>query len=611
MFLRSTNRKKDGKDHRYFSIVENRRLPGGKTAQRMVLYLGEINDQQQAAWRKTLEVFDEAEQRFTTMSLFPDDRELPADAVDSAQVRLSGLELRRPRVFGNCWLACELWQQLGLDEFWRQRLPQGRETVGWEKVLRLLVVNRLLDPGSEFRVHRQWYVDSAMDELLESSFSVAEKDRLYRCLDRVLEHKQELFVFLKQRWADLFAADFEVLLYDLTSTYFEGEMEQNPKAKRGYSRDGRPDCLQLVIALVVTPDGFPLAYEVLNGNTADCTTLGDFLKKIETTYGKARRVWVMDRGIPTEAILKEMREPERQTFYLVGTPKGRIHQHEKKWLHLPWQKVRDSVEVKLYEHEGELYVLAKSSGRQAKEIAMRRKRLVRLLRKLRAMRRSLPQRDQLLLRIGAAKKDAGRAFGFVRIRLPEKDEPVSRATFTFHTDKTKLKAAEQRDGHYLLRSNLTAEDPAVLWTRYVQLTQIESVFRSLKSELGVRPIYHQLEHRADAHVLIAFLAYCLQVTLKNRLLIHASGLTPAAVLEKLATIQMVEVWIPMLDGRWLVLPRHTQPEPDVRALLDQIRISLPSQPPPRIKSSQLSTGATNRSVLSQEPFPKRRKEFAV
>jgi len=611
MFLRSTNRKKDGKDHRYFSIVENRRLPGGKTVQRMVLYLGEINDQQQAAWRKTLEVFDEAEQRFTTMSLFPDDRELPADAVDGAQVRLSGLELRRPRVFGNCWLACELWQQLGLDEFWQQRLPQGRETVGWEKVLRLLVVNRLLDPGSEFRVHRQWYVDSAMDELLESSFSVAEKDRLYRCLDRVLEHKQELFVFLKQRWADLFAADFEVLLYDLTSTYFEGEMEQNPKAKRGYSRDGRPDCLQLVIALVVTPDGFPLAYEVLNGNTADCATLGDFLEKIETTYGKARRVWVMDRGIPTEAMLKEMRAPERQTFYLVGTPKGRINQHEKKWLDLPWQKVRDSVEVKLYEHEGELYVLAKSSGRQAKEIAMRRKRLVRLLRKLRAMRRSLPQRDQLLLRIGAAKKDAGRAFGFVKIRLPAKDEPVSRGTFTFHTDKTKLKAAEQRDGHYLLRSNLTAEDPAVLWTRYVQLTQIESVFRSLKSELGVRPIYHQLEHRADAHVLIAFLAYCLQVTLKNRLLIHAPGLTPAAVLEKLATIQMVEVWIPMRDGRWLVLPRHTQPAPDVQALLDRVRISLPSQPPPRIKSSQLPTAATNQSVLSQEPFPRKRKEFAV
>jgi transposase len=585
MFLRSTNRTKDGKDHRYFSVVENRRVPGGGSVQRTVLYLGEINDQQQAAWRKTLEVFDEAEQRYTNLSLFPDDREIPPDAVDSVAVRLSGLELRRPRVFGSCWLACELWHQLGLDEFWQQRLPEAREAVSWEKVLRLLVVNRLLDPGSEFHVHRQWFVDSAMDELLQSDFVVAEKDRLYRCLDRILAHKQELFVWLKQKWADLFQAEFEVLLYDLTSTYFEGEMEQNPKARRGYSRDGRPDCLQLVIALVVTPDGFPLAYEVMNGNTSDRATLKGFLSKIENTYGKARRVWVMDRGIPSEALLKEMRAPEQQTFYLVGTPKGKINQHEKKWLDLPWQKVRDSVEVKLYEHEGELYVLAKSQGRQAKEIAIRRKRLARLLRKLRTMRKSLPQRDQLLLRIGAAKKEAGRAFGFMNLRLPKKDEAVTKETFSFQTDKRKLKAAQQRDGHYLLRSNLTGEDPAVLWARYVQLTQIESVFRSLKSELGIRPIYHQLEHRADAHVLIAFLAYCLQVTLKNRLLAHAPGLTPAAVLEKLATIQMVEVWIPIVDGRWLLLPRHTQPEKDVQALLDQLQITLPSQPPPRIKGS--------------------------
>jgi transposase len=586
MFLRSTNRKKDGKDHRYFSIVENRRLTGDRTVQRTVLYLGEINDQQQAAWRKTLEVFDEEEQRYTTMSLFPHDREIPADALDSVQIKLSGLELRRPRIFGNCWLGCELWHQLGLDGFWQQRLPEAREGVSWEKVLRLLVVNRLLDPGSEFRLHRQWFVDSAMDELLETDFAVAEKDRLYRCLDRVLKHKQDLFVWLKQKWADLFHADFEVLLYDLTSTYFEGEMEQNPKAKRGYSRDKRPDCLQLVIALVVTPDGFPLAYEVMTGNTSDRTTLRGFLKKVEDAYGKARRVWVMDRGIPTEAILKEMRESEQQTFYLVGTPKGRINQHEKQWLDLPWQKVRDSVEVKLYQHEGELYVLAKSQGRQAKEIAMRRKRLARLLRKLRTMRKSLPKRDRLLLRIGGAKKEAGRAFGFVKVQIPKARQAVTRETFSFQVDKAKLKAAEQRDGHYLLRSNLTGEDPAVLWTRYVQLTQIESVFRSLKSELGIRPIYHQLEHRADAHVLIAFLAYCLQVTLKNRLMIHAPGLTPAAVFEKLATIQMVEVWIPMFDGRWLMLPRHTQPEKDVQAMLDHLQLTLPSQPPPRIKALQ-------------------------
>jgi hypothetical protein len=224
------------------------------------------------------------------------------------------------------------------------------------------------------------------------------------------------------------------------------------------------------------------------------------------------------------------------------------------------------------------------------------------------MRKSLPERDQLLLRIGAAKKEAGRAFGFVKIRLPNKDQDVTRMTFTFRTDKAKLKAAEQRDGHYLLRSNLTGEDPAVLWTRYVQLTQIESVFRSLKSELGIRPIYHQLEHRADAHVFIAFLAYCLQVTLKNRLLIHAPGLTPLSVFEKLSTIQMVEVWIPMLDGRWLVLPRHTQPEADVQALLEQIRITLPAQPPPRIKSAQLATAVTNQPTWPQEPLRPRLRD---
>ena len=247
MFLRSIHRKKDGKDHRYFSIVENHRIASDKTVQRTVLYLGEINDQQQATWRKTLSVFDDEQQEYANLSLFPDDREIPADAVDSLQVKLSGLELRRPRLFGSCWLGCQLWQQLGLDEFWDARLAGSREEVAWEKVLQLLVVNRLLDPGSEFRVHRQWYLTTAMDALLGTDFAVAEKDRLYRCLDRVLEHKQELFLWLRQKWADLFQADFEVLLYDLTSTYFEGAMEENPKAKYGHSRDKRTDCLQVVM----------------------------------------------------------------------------------------------------------------------------------------------------------------------------------------------------------------------------------------------------------------------------------------------------------------------------------------------------------------------------
>lgn len=584
MFLRSTTRNKDGKLHRYYSVVENRRLTSGKVAQRTVLYLGEINDSQETAWRKSLEVFDESAKEPTTLSLFPEDREIPADALDAVQVKLSGMELRRPRAFGNCWLACELWQQLGLAGFWAERLPPGREDVPWTKVLQLLVVNQLVDPGNEFRLHRQWFDHSAMDELLRVDFAVAEKDRLYRCLDRLLAHKKELFLFLKDRWRNLFNARFDVLLYDLTSTYFEGECEQNPKARRGYSRDGRPDCLQVVIALVVTPDGFPLAYEVMDGNTADKATLRGFLEKIESTYGRAERMWVMDRGIPTEALLEEMRRPERQLSYLVGTPRARITAMEKKWLDLPWQKVRDSVEVKLWNEEGELFVLAKSEGRQAKESAMRRRRLVQYLRALRRMRHSLPSRDQLMMRIGAAKSKAGRAAAYVQFRLPANDEPVTRETFSFKLDREKFDKAELRDGHYLLRSNVTADDPKVLWERYVQLTEIEAVFKALKSDLAVRPIRHQLEHRVEAHIFVAFLAYCLMVTLRKRLQAHAPGLTPRAVLEKLKTIQMLDVWLPTTDGRHLVMSRYTQPESDQQLLLEKLRLRLPVQPPPRIKS---------------------------
>jgi transposase len=586
MFLRAKIRKKDGKPHRYYSVVENRRVGDkGRTVQRTVLYLGEINGQQESSWRQTLEVFDEARQQSTRLSLFADDQAIPAEAVDSIQLQLSKMELRRARVFGNCWLGCQLWQQLGLEPFWQERLAEKvkRETVAWEKVLRLLVINRLIEPGSEFRLHRQWFDLSAMGELLGEDFAVAEKDRLYRCLDRIVEHKQELFAHLRQRWADLFGAEFEVLLYDLTSTYLEGEGEQIPKARYGYSRDKRFDCKQVVIALVVTPDGFPLAYEVMAGNTSDRTTLHDFLKRIENSYGRARRVWVMDRGIPTEEVLAEMRQPERETFYLVGTPRSKIQQYERKWLELPWNKVRESVEVKLFTEGGELYVLAKSEGRQAKERAMRRKKLVRLLLKLRAMRRNRPSRDQLLLRIGAAKKDAGRAASFVKLTIPPEGTAVTLQNFHFQVDKKKLQQTELRDGHYLLRSNLVGEDPAVLWERYTQLTQIEAAFKTMKSELGVRPIYHQLEHRVEAHILVAFLAYCLVVTLKNRLQALAPGLTPKAVLEQLAAIQMLDVWLPTTDGRWLVMPRYTQPEMEQQILLHKLQLSLPAQPPPRIK----------------------------
>ena len=586
MFLRAKVRKKDGKRHRYFSVVENRRVGKKRTAQRTVLYLGEINDGQEASWRKTLQVFDESQQRHTTLSLFPADREIPAEASDSIQVKLSEMELRRPRAFGNCWLGCELWRQLQLEEFWEKKLAEKvkRETVCWAKVLQLLVVNRLLDPGSEFRLHRQWFDQSAMGELLETDFAVAEKDRLYRCLDRIVEHKAALFQHLRERWQDLFQAQFEVLLYDLTSTYIEGEGEQIPQAKYGYSRDQRSDCKQVVIALVMTTEGLPLTYEVMDGNTSDRTTLRSFLQKIETLYGRARRVWVMDRGIPTEAVLEEMRHSEQEIFYLVGTPRSKVRQYEKRWLDLPWQKVRESVEVKLFAEADELYVVAKSEGRRLKETAMRRRKLARLLHKLRAMRRSGPRRDQLLLRIGAARKEAGGAFRFLQLQLPREGEAVTRTSFQFRVDRAKLKAAELQDGHYLLRSNLVGEDPAVLWERYVQLSHIEAAFKAMKSELGVRPLYHQLGHRVEAHIFVAFLAYCLLVTLKNRLQALAPGLTPRAVLEKLATIQMLDVWLPTTDGRWLVMPRFTQPEPEQAILLHKLKLALPQQPPPRIKA---------------------------
>jgi hypothetical protein len=594
MFLRSKRRRKDGKEHRYWSVVENRRVGSGRVVQRQVLFLGEINDGQEAVWRKTLEVFDEAEQRAKTLSLFPEDQEIPADVLAGVQVKLKEMELRRARAYGSYWLGCELWQQLKLSEFWEGRLRRGREEVPWVRVLELVVVSRLVSPGSEFRLHRQGFDQSAMGDLLGCGFAVAEKDRLYRCLDHIVEHRAALFDHLRQRWQDLFEARFDVLLYDLTSTYIEGEGEEIPKAKYGYSRDGRFDCRQVVVALVVSPEGFPLAYEVMEGNTSDRTTLRGFLTKIEAQYGRARRVWVMDRGIPTEEVLEEMRTSEREVFYLVGTPRGKIQQYERKWLELPWQKVRESVEVKLFAEAGELYVLAKSEGRRAKERAIRRRKLVRLLWRLRDLRRKCPARDQLLLRIGAAKKEVGRAFGFVRIHLPQEGQEVTRATFTFRLDKEKLEKAELRDGHYLLRSNLVGEDPSVLWELYIQLTQIEAAFKALKSELGLRPIYHQVEKRVEAHIFVAFQAYALSVTLKKRLEALAPGLTPRAVLEKLATIQMLDVCFPTTDGRWLIMPRYTQPEPEQQLILHRLGLRLPAQPSPRIKAQEASQAASQR-----------------
>lgn len=583
MFLRTQNRRKNGKDHRYFSVVENRRIANGKVVQRTVLYLGEINDSQAIAWRKTLDVFDEGSRETRQLSLFPEDRPVPVDAVDAIQVKLSEMELHKPRAYGDCWLGDWLWRQLELDKFWRGRFEDARGEVGWEKVLELLTVHRLIDPGSEFRLHRQWFLQSAMDELLGVDFRAAAKDRLYRCLDRVLEHKDGLFAHLRQRWQDLFSAQFDVLLYDLTSTYFEGLCRDNPKARHGYSRDGRGDCRQVVIALIVTPRGFPLAYEVLPGNTADNTTLKDFLDKIEKRYGKARRTWVMDRGIPTEDTLLKMREAG--TDYLVGTPRSMLAKLEGSLTELPWQQARPEVQVKLLRQDGEVYVLARSHDRRKKEKAMRRRKLRNLWDGLKRLAEHCPSRDRLLERIGVLKHEAGRAANLVEIHVGQAGKIVSAETFSFHLKIDEYRAARRRDGSYLLRTTLPADKPEKLWEHYMVLVEIEAAFKCLKSDLAVRPVYHQLEHRVEAHIFVAFLGYCLTVTLKNLLHPHARGLTPRAVLETLSTIRMVDVWLPTTDGRCLVMPRHTQPEPQHRMLLDLLGLSLPAQPPPRITSA--------------------------
>jgi transposase len=586
MFLKESTRFKDGKEHHYWSLVENRRVDGGrKVVQRHVLYLGEINSSQQAAWRKTIEVFETGSTRARTVALFPEECSPAVDDDNIVRIRLDQLELRRPRQWGACWLANVLYHKLGLDHFWSEHLPTSRKGTRWDHVLQTLVSYRLIDPGSEWRLHREWFDKSAMADLLGADYRLAADDTLYRCLDHLTDHKAALFSHLQQRWKDLFAARFDVLLYDLTSTYFESDppFAEGDKRRFGYSRDKRFDCVQVVIALVVTPEGFPLGYEVLPGNTLDKKTLGSALASIEKQYGKARRVWVMDRGIPTEETLEQMRRSDPPVHYLVGTPKGRLSQLEAALTELPWQKVREGITVKLLPQEGEGYVFAQSESRIDKERAMRRRQLKALWQRLPELRQMKHlKRDALLMKLGAARQQWPTAWRLVALRVPGKDEEINEQTFTWRLRKAKLRQVRRREGRYLLRTNLTEEDPVKLWEYYIQLTQVEEAFKNLKGDLSLRPVYHQREDRIEAHIFVSFLAYCLHVTLRRWLRDLAPGLTPRSVLEKFAAVQMIDVHLPTTDGRHVILPRHTQPEKELQVLLDQLNLTLPEQPPPRI-----------------------------
>jgi hypothetical protein len=598
MFLRCKTRRKDGKVHRYWSVVENRRVSGGRVVQRQALYLGELNDGQRGAWVRTIAALEggEAGGRWRQLALFADDgaAPLPAVACEAVRVRLEALELRRPRQWGACWLGLELWNRLELDRFWAGRLDDSRKGTSWLNVLKALVCYRLIDPGSEFRFHREWFLGSAMGDLLGEDFALAQKDKPYRCLDRLLAHRDALFSFLQERWGQMFEAKYDVLLYDLTSTYFESDPPPpgSPSKKRfGYSRDHRADCVQVVVALVITPEGFPLAYEIYPGNTRDTTTLEAFLERIERRYGTARRVWLMDRGIPTQETLDKMRR--RHIEYLVGTPKGSLTKLERALLEQPWRQARDSVRVKLLDRGEEFYIFVESADRVSKERAMRRRRLKRLwacLKELREERQNL-SRDNLLMALGAAKKQAGRAWGLVTIVKPKADEPVNAQTFRFELNREKLRRVRRREGRYLLRSNMHAAAPETVWESYLLLTRVEQAFKDLKADLQLRPIFHQRDERIEAHIFVSFLAYCLHTTLRNLARGEAAGLTSAAILQKLAALQMLDVHLPTDDGRHIVLSRYTQPELDLALLLARLGLNLPQQPPPRIYATATQPSA--------------------
>ena len=586
MFLRATIRKKDGKEHRYWSVVENRRVARGRVMQRHVLYLGEINSSQELAWRKSIEVLDEGARGPRSLALFPEDRcegLLPDESI--VRLRLSQLRLCRPRQWGACWLALALWEELKLDEFWADRLPPSRKRTRWDQVLFVLVAYRLIEPGSEWRLHRHWYAQTALCDLLGADESLADIHTLYACHDRLLAHKEALFSHLIGRWRDLFNVSFDVLLYDLTSTYFESDppLDEEDKRRHGYSRDHRPDCVQIVIALVVTPQGLPLAYEVLPGNTADSTTLRSFLDRIERQYGKARRVWCMDRGVPTEAVLEEMRASDPPVQYLVGTPKGRLTRLEQALLMQPWREARPGVKVKLLPQDGELYVFAQSEDRIAKERSMRRRQLKWLWARLTQLSAMTLARDALLMKLGSAQTKAPAAWRLIDIQVAKQE-----GTFTYQLNRDKLRQSRRREGRYLLRTNLTETDPVKLWNYYLQLVTVEEAFRTLKGDLAIRPIFHQEEARIEAHVFLAFLAYCLHVSLGLRLKLLAPGLTARSALEKFAAVQMIDVHVPTTDGRELSLTRYTQPEPELKLLLERLKLTLPEQPPPKISAAQIT-----------------------
>jgi len=576
MFLRPNDRTKDGKTHTYWSLVETVRTPNGPR-QRTICYLGELNASAAARWRKTIEIFNaqgEAEQ----LALFPAGTPLPADP-RVVTIRLDRVRWTRPRTFGNVWLGWTLWQRLGLDAFWAATVDSVPADVPWSRITALLAINRLCAPGSELAIEARWYGSTALDDLLGVDGARVNTDRLYRCLDLLLPQKAAVEQHLTARYGELFGAQYEVLLYDLTSTYVEGLANGNPRMQRGYSRDHRPDCKQVVLALVVSPDGFPFAYELFPGNRTDVTTLADILDVVEARYGGAQRVWVFDRGLVRERNLALLRA--RGAHYLVGTSRTRLKPFERHLLTGTWRQVRAEVAVQLVPGpEGtETFVLCRSATRRAKEQAMRARAqqhfeadLARLATQVTTGKLTDPAR--IHQRIGRLRERYPSVAGLYEIAVTEAGPP---AQMVWRARPERWDWVAARDGAYLLRTNLTHADPAQLWEQYVQLTEVEAAFRALKSELAIRPLWHQTDARVQAHILVAFLGYALWVALKHTLKRAGSPLSPAHALDCLRGVQSGDLLLETTDGRTLRLRRVSRPDRRQQLLLAQLGLTLPER----------------------------------
>ncbi len=576
MFLRANHREKDGKRHTYWSLVETVRTPDGPR-QRTVCHLGELNDSAQARWLKTIDVFNDAGERHQ-LKLFPSDIAPPPDDAEVAHVLVQRVRLERTRQLGAALLGLALWRQLRLDEFFETRVDAVPADVPWSRVAAILAINRLCAPGSELAIEERWYPTTALDDLLHLPDGTINDSRLYRTLDHLLPHKTALERHLTARYGELFAAEFDVLLYDLTSSYVEGAALKDPMLQRGYSRDHRGDCKQVVLALIVNVDGFPLSYETFDGDRTDVTTLETIMRMVERKYGQARRVWVFDRGIVSDANLTAIRRRGGQ--YLVGTRRTQLRAVEQALLDGPWTRVRDEVEAQVIPIPGgtETYVLCRSTSRREKERAIRRRFSTRLedaLQRLATRVATGRVKDRAVIEraLGRLQERYASVADLYEMALRDED---GRLRLHWQLIEARRLWRDAREGAYLLRTNLEGQNAEDLWTKYIQLTEAEAAFRALKSELAIRPVFHQLERRVKAHVLIAFLGYALWVTLKHQLRRCGSGLSPSQALAQLATLQSADIVLPTTDGREIRLRRVAQPTPEQQRLLDQLNITVPA-----------------------------------